>query len=207
MKQNSSEKKHVVIGITGGIGSGKTTVTEYLSKRGFPVVDADGISRNLMDEEDTAFEVVGAFGKGILDSHGNIDRKKLREMVFCDKRLLERLNSIFHPKIRARIEKDMADLKKEGNDIIFLDAPLLIENNLDRMVDEVWIVSCSKETQIKRVMKRDDSKRTEIEQIIKRQMPLEEKLKHADIVFENEGCIADLGEKIEDALKELVKRI
>ena len=101
----------------------------------------------------------------------------------------------------------MADLKKEGNDVIFLDAPLLIENNLDRMVDEVWIVSCSKETQIKRVMKRDDSKRTEIEQIIKRQMPLEEKLKHADVVFENEGSIADLGEKIEDALKELVKRI
>ncbi|PLX34941.1 MAG: dephospho-CoA kinase [Clostridiales bacterium] len=207
MKQNSSEKKHVVIGITGGIGSGKTTVTEYLSKRGFPVVDADAISRNLMYEEDTAFEVIDAFGKGILDSHGNIDRKKLREMVFCDKRLLVRLNSIFHPKIRERIEKDMADLKKEGNDVIFLDAPLLIENNLDRMVDEVWIVSCSKETQIKRVMKRDDSKRTEIEQIIKRQMPLEEKLKHADVVFENEGSIADLGEKIEDALKELVKRI
>ncbi|HKL10005.1 MAG TPA: dephospho-CoA kinase [Clostridia bacterium] len=207
MKQNSSGKKQVVIGITGGIGSGKTTVTEYLSKMGFPIVDADRISRNLMDEEDIAGEVVDTFGKGILDAYGNVDRRKLREMVFRDKNLLKKLNSIFHPKIRERIEKNIVDLKKEGNKIIFLDAPLLIENNLDRMVDEVWIVSCSIETQIDRVMKRDDSKRKEIEQIIKKQMPLEEKLKHADIVFQNEDSITDLKDKIEYALKDLINRI
>lgn len=207
MKQNSDRKRQVIIGITGGIGSGKSTVTEYISQKGFPIVDADKISKKLMDEEDTACQVIDAFGNGILDANGNVDRRKLREMVFCDKVLLQRLNSIFHPKIREGIENEIARLKKEGKDIIFLDAPLLIENKIDRMVDEVWIVSCSKETQIERVVKRDGSNRNEVDNIMKRQMPLEKKMKHADLVFQNEDSIKDLREKIEEALQDLANRI
>lgn len=207
MKQNSCEKGQTVIGITGGIGSGKTTVTKYLSEKGFQVVDADTISRNLMDESETVSQVADCFGKDILDENGNVDRKKLRGMVFSDENLLEMLNGILHPKIRKQIEKELQRLKKEGHQTIFLDAPLLIENNLDRMVDEVWMVSCSLETQIDRVVKRDGSNRKEVESIIERQMPIEEKLKHADLVFQNEGSIEDLKNSVEGALKDLADRI
>src|SRR6056297_23560 len=207
MKQNSDRKRQAIIGITGGIGSGKTTVTEYLLKKGFTVVDADRISRNIMDEYGTVLEVVDSFGNGILDENGNVDRRKLRRMIFSDEDLLKRLNGILHPKIRECIEKDIERFKKEGNRIIFLDAPLLIENNLDKMVDEVWLVSCSIETQLERVVKRDGTNRKEVGKIIERQMPFEEKIKHSDIVFRNEGSIEELKDKIDDALKNLIDRI
>ncbi len=206
MRQNKNEKNSILIGLTGGIGSGKTTLTEFLLEKGFSVIDADKISREIMDEPETACEVVDFFGENIVDQNGKIDRRKLRNVVFSDESLLKKLNMIFHEKIRSRINIEIASLKKDGKSIIFLDAPLLIENKLDKMVDEVWIVSCSIESQIERVMKRDNSNRKEIEQIIKMQMPLDEKLKRANLVFKNDGSVLELKEKLESALKDLNKR-
>ena len=206
MRQNKNEKNSILIGLTGGIGSGKTTLTEFLLEKGFSVIDADKISREIMDEPETACEVVDFFGENIVDQNGKIDRRKLRNVVFSDESLLKKLNMIFHEKIRSRINIEIASLKKDGKSIIFLDAPLLIENKLDKMVDEVWIVSCSIESQIESVMKRDNSNRKEIEQIIKMQMPLDEKLKRANLVFKNDGSVLELKEKLESALKDLNKR-
>ncbi len=206
MRQNKNEVKNILIGLTGGIGSGKTTVTEFLIEKGFPVIDADKIAKEIMNEPETACEVINCFGEDIVDLNGKIDRRKLRNIVFADESLLKELNKIFHEKIRARINIDIANLKKDGKSVFFLDAPLLIENKLDKMVDEVWIVSCSIESQIERVMKRDGSNRKEAEQIIKRQMPLEEKLKYANRIIENENSINDLKIKVEEELKEVLER-
>jgi dephospho-CoA kinase len=207
MRQNKNEEKNILIGITGGIGSGKTTVTEFLIEKGFPVIDADKISREIMDEPEIACKVVECFGEAIVDPNGKINRRKLRNIVFADESLLKELNKIFHEKIRVRINIDIVNLKKSGKSVIFLDAPLLIENKLDKMVDEVWIVSCSIESQIKRVMKRDDSSRKEIEQIINRQMPLEEKLERANLIIKNDGSVLELKKKLESALQDLNKRV
>jgi len=207
MKQNRSAENHLIIGLTGGIGSGKTTLTNILREKKFSVIDADAISRKIMDEEETSRQVINCFGERIVDSNGKIDRRKLREIVFKDDELLGKLNKIFHEKIRLHINKNIEKLKKEGKSVIFIDAPLLIENKLDKMVDEVWIVYCSIDTQIERVMKRDNSNRESIEQIMKRQMPLHEKLKHADICFQNEGSINELKVKLESALTDLEIRV
>jgi dephospho-CoA kinase len=206
MRQSKNEVNNILIGLTGGIGSGKTTVAEILIEKGFSVIDADKIGKEIMDEPETASEVINCFGEDIVDLNGKIDRRKLRNIVFADESLLKELNKIFHEKIRARINTDIANLKKDGKSVFFLDAPLLIENKLDKMVDEVWIVSCSIESQIERVMKRDGSNRKEAEQIIKRQMPLEEKLKYANRIIENENSINDLKIKVEEELKEVLER-
>lgn len=207
MKQNRKGSKKRIVGLTGGIGSGKTTVTHMLTLKGFPVVDADKIAKCVMMESETMKQVVGCFGEKILDSNGEIDRSKLRRIVFGDERELRKLNAIFHDKIRARIEEELRRFEDEDFSVIFLDAPLLMENNLDRMVDEVWLVSCSRQTQIERVMKRDGSNRSEAEQIIDRQMSLEEKKKRADRIIDNETSLEELRESVEKALMEVLECI
>jgi len=191
----------MIIGLTGGIASGKTTVTEYLRQQGFPIVDADVISRSVVEPGHKGLEaVVNAFGSQILEGD-QLNRKKLRRIIFDDesKRLL--LNGILHPIIHEEILYQIEEHQKNNETIIIFDAPLLLENKLQHMVDSVWVVSTSLDKQIDRVMSRDDINREEALKIINRQMSLEEKASKADLVLINNDGIEDLYKQIDQAIK------
>ncbi|MGI1691509.1 dephospho-CoA kinase [Thermoanaerobacter uzonensis] len=176
-----------VIGLTGGIASGKSTVSKLLKKMGAVVIDADIVSREIMVKGTEAYnKIVEYFGKEILKEDGEIDRKKLGNIVFADRRKLKKLNEITHPIIIERIkEKIEEERKKNQQKAIVLDAALLIEMKLYKMVDEVWLVVVDSKTQIKRIMERDKLSYKDAINRIKSQMPLDEKMKYADFIINN----------------------
>ncbi|MEW9081456.1 dephospho-CoA kinase [Caldanaerobacter subterraneus] len=185
-----------VVGLTGGIGSGKSTVSEILAKLGAKIIDADLVSREIMEKGKEAYnEIVDCFGKEILDKEGNIDRKKLGSIVFSDKEKLKRLNEITHPKIIDKIKK-MIEEEKDKDKVIVIDAALLIETGLYKLVDEVWLVVVDIDTQIKRVMERDGFSCEEALKRIKSQMPLEEKIKYADFIINNSKDLRKTEEQV-----------
>ncbi|AAM24131.1 MAG: Dephospho-CoA kinase [Caldanaerobacter subterraneus] len=185
-----------VVGLTGGIGSGKSTVSGILAKLGAKIIDADLVSREIMEKGKEAYnEIVDCFGKEILDKEGNIDRKKLGSIVFSDKEKLKRLNEITHPKIIDKIKK-MIEEEKDKDKVIVIDAALLIETGLYKLVDEVWLVVVDIDTQIKRVMERDGFSCEEALKRIKSQMPLEEKIKYADFIINNSKDLRKTEEQV-----------
>lgn len=194
-----------MIGLTGGIGSGKSTVSDMLRERGLPVVDADRIAREMMEEAEVVRRVSESFGEGILNGDGKVDRRKLRREVFEDKHKLQKLNAIFHGQVEARMRQRVETLCKEGHKLIILDVPLLIENNLVTMVDKVWLVACGRETQIERIMKRDGSSREEALRIMEKQMPLDEKRRFADRIIENDASLEELEDRVERALGDVLQ--
>ncbi len=159
MKQN---KKSLVIGVTGGIGSGKSTVSSFLEKLGVPVIDADDISRNLLKPGGKALaEVVAAFGSELIDSNGQLDRKALGEIVFSDSNKLKVLNAIVHKYVAEEIDNRIKCYKTEGFSRIVVDAPLPIEHGFLDLCDIVWTVHADEEIRIKRIMKRSGMTREE----------------------------------------------
>lgn len=193
-----------VIGLTGGIASGKSTVSAYLKTLNIPIVDADVVSRQVVEPGSAGLsKIVEAFGQEVLKDD-QLNRKALRDIVFNDesKRLL--LNSILHPIIHEKIVRDLEALKDTHSLVVF-DAPLLIENNLMDMVDTLWVVSCSEAHQIERVMKRDGISKDDAKAIIDKQMPLKEKLTYADVVLNNDDTINILHVQIDQALKYLIQ--
>jgi len=188
-----------IIGLTGGIASGKSTVSEYLKSKGIPIVDADIVSREVVEPGSKGLnQIVEAFGKKMLID-GYLDRKALRELIFSDDSQRLKLNAILHPIIHNEIINQL-EAFKGIHPIIIFDAPLLIENNLISMVDELWVVSVNKEIQIDRVMVRDQVTKEQAESIIDKQMSLEEKLKYADVVLDNNMDLQHLYNQIEEHL-------
>ena len=154
----------MIIGLTGGIATGKSTVAKFLKELNITVIDSDKIAHEILTYRDTIDEIRREFGKIVIDKDGSINRKKLGEIVFDDLNKLKKLESITHHKIFEVIDKRIKQ-NKDGK-IIVLDAPLLFETSLDKKVDETWVVYTSKETQINRIIERDnlnkkeDSKKT-----------------------------------------------
>jgi dephospho-CoA kinase len=177
----------VIVGLTGGLATGKTTVAKIFKELGAEVVDADIIAREIVRKGTEVFdEIVKVFGEGIIGEEGELDRKKLASIIFCDEEAREKLNMITHPPIRKRIVEEIARLK-ESKRIIVLDVPLLIEAGFSDLVDVVVVVSAGEEEQIRRVMKRDGIKREEALLRIRSQLPLQSKLDAADYVIDNSG--------------------
>ncbi|AGB18706.1 dephospho-CoA kinase [Thermoanaerobacterium thermosaccharolyticum] len=176
-----------VIGLTGGIASGKSTVSSILRSLGAFIIDADVVSREIMIKGTKTYNIlVDEFGKEILRKDGEIDRKKLGNLVFADKQKLNRLNEITHPEIIRRIKEIIEEERKSGKEkAIVLDAALLIEMRLFNMVDEVWLVVVDKKTQIRRLMKRDNLNYNDALNRIKSQMSIEDKMKYADFIINN----------------------
>ncbi|GLI19342.1 dephospho-CoA kinase [Tepidanaerobacter syntrophicus] len=190
----------IVIGLTGGIASGKSTVTALLKEKGAVIIDADKIAREIMSKGEPAwFEVLNYFGDEILnDDRSDIDRKKLASIVFSDKAKLEALNNITHPKIIEEIKKQVEEYKKAGKKIIVIDAALLIEAGLDKIVDEVWVIAANEDVQLQRLMAREkDITKDEAVKRIKSQMPLAEKLKFADRVIDNNSSIEETKNQVD----------
>ena len=178
------------IGLTGGIGSGKTIVANAFASHGIPVIDTDLIAHELVEPGLPALEsIVSAFGDHILDKNGYLKRNKLRGLILADEGKREKLESILHPAIRNEVEDR---INKVHATYCILVIPLLIETRLTDMVDEVLVVDVSKNTQIERVKNRDKLGEDEILSIIDIQCTREERLKVADEVITNEGSLEDL---------------
>lgn len=165
-----------IVGLTGGIASGKSFVSDILKSKDIPVIDADSIAHKITNyDSETLKEIESVFGKDVINEDGTLNRKKLGSIVFSDKNKLEILNKIMHPKIIKEIFKEVDDIKLKGYKICVIDAPLLIESELYKITDIVIIVYCDLKTQIERLVKRNNFSIKEAESRINSQMSFEEK--------------------------------
>ncbi len=195
----------MVIGITGGIGTGKSTVTKYLIDKGYIVIDADKIARDVINYEHIIIELVKTFGTKILDANNKICRKSLSKIVFADKKNVEILNAIMHPAIIEEINNQINKHKNEL--IIFVDMPLIFEAHLEYMFDEILLVYATKETQLRRVITRDNKTKEEALKVIESQIDIEEKKKMSDYIIENMSNKETLYNQIEDYIKNINKKL
>ena len=195
----------MIVGLTGGIASGKSTVSNILKKFDIYIADADKIAKDLGNREDVIKEIQEKISKDILDDKNNIDRAKLKNIVFSDKTKLKVLNSIFHPKIKEELKK--IKLNSSKNDIIIFDVPLLFETDIYKMCDKNILVYVDEEIQIQRLILRDKITRELAKKIIDSQMSLGEKKLKSDIFIENNGTISELEEKIEIIYKNILNEI
>ncbi|GAB6256512.1 dephospho-CoA kinase [Peribacillus sp. NPDC055009] len=192
-----------IIGITGGIASGKSTVSLYLQELGFTIVDADLASRAVVEPGEEAYhQVVKAFGEDILLTDGNIDRVKLGSIIFNDqeKRLL--LNGIVHPAVRNWMRVKTEAALSSGEETVFMDIPLLFESKLTFMVDKTLLIYVDEQVQLQRLMNRNGLSETEALARINSQMPLADKKALADAVIDNNGDINETKRQVKAILSE-----
>ena len=184
----------MIIGLTGGIASGKSTVSKYLAEKGFNIYDADKIAKDISEKKSVQEEIISTFGNKILDKNGNIDRKKLKEIVFENKEKLEKLNDIIHPKV-INFYKELKE--KNTDEVIIFDVPLLFESGIDKFCNKILVIISDYEVQLNRIVERDKINRELAEKIIKSQLSNEERIKKADVVIENNSNLEDLFKKVE----------
>ena len=182
-----------VIGLTGGIASGKSTVARILAELGAVVIDADQLAREVVRPGEPAHgAIVAAFGNGVLQEDGTINRAALGKIVFADNTARRRLEAITHPAIARHAEESLAELRVQGTPLVVYMAPLLIEAGVTDRVDEIWVVYADKDTQLRRLIQRDGLSEAEALQRIASQMPMEDKREKARVVIDNRGTEAEL---------------
>ena len=214
MKTETTHRaRGTIVGITGGIACGKTTVSNLLTEKGAIPINADQIGHQLLKADSPVIdELTDAFGRDILDTSGDVSRKKLGAIVFKDKTAREQLNSILHPLIIKRSRGQARQLVTENPTcIVLLDAPLLIEAGAYDTVDLIVVVTASPETQLRRTLERSLAQgrpltETEVQARIDSQMPISEKVKYADVVIENEGTLEELHKQVDALWKRLQQR-
>lgn len=185
-----------VIGLTGGIASGKSTASAYLRELGAAIVDADAISRASTRCGGAAFEAVCAAFGDILGADGEIDRRKLGGIVFADEDARCKLNSVVHPAVMAESRAQIENARASGVKVCILDVPLLFETGMEKLCDETWLIYVPREEQIRRMAERDGLDAAAAAARIDSQMPLEEKLKRADVAIDSSGTIEQTREKL-----------
>ena len=187
-----------VIGLTGGIGTGKTSVSNILSSLGASMINADKIGHKIYEPNSEGWmEVVNAFGKEILNENQEIDRKKLGSIVFKDKKYLDQLNSITHPRIYSEIESELQTLSNNNVTVSVVEAALLIEAKWTSLADQVWVSVSNENIIYKRLEKRDGLNIEAIKARISSQMSTKEKLKFADVIIKNDSSIKDLEKEVQ----------
>ena len=189
----------IVIGLTGGILTGKSTVSEILAQRGAVIIDADKIGHEAYRPQTKVWrEVVDAFGTDILKENEEIDRKKLGEIVFHDPQALARLNEIMHPEMHSMMKGEIERLRSEGVDMVVLEAAVLIEANWTDLVDEVWVTVAPEETAVKRLQDRGGLSEGQARARIRSQLSSEERAKHADVIIDTNCDLAEVEAKVEE---------
>ncbi|MFC1949424.1 dephospho-CoA kinase [Chloroflexota bacterium] len=189
-----------VIGLTGGIGSGKSTVSQYLAELGAVVIDADKVGHEAYQPGTAAWnDVVAAFGRDIIADNGEIDRKKLGAMVFGNPEALRKLNSIMHPRMREMIAAQLEEYRRRGVDVVVIEAEVLITAGWTSLADELWVTVASEPTVLERVKKQRGLSGEEVLARIRSQMSSEERAKYADVIIENDGDL--------DQVKAEIKRL
>lgn len=192
-----------IIGITGGIASGKSTVSSYLRELGQIVIDADEVVHDLQKKGGALYQVlVGWLGTEILQADGELNRKKLAALLFGSNERLAKSADLQNPIIRKELEK-RCDRALQDNELVFLDLPLLYELGYEDWCNQVWLIYVDEETQIQRLMARNQLTKEEAQLRISRQMPLEEKRALADLVLENTGDLETLKSQIKQLVIEM----
>lgn len=196
-----------VVGLTGGIGSGKSTIARLFAEQGVPVVDADQIAREVVEPGTAGLAaIVERFGAEILAPDGALDRKRLAERVFADEGARKELEAMLHPRIAQASMQRFAELASEGHPYAIYEAALLVENGSYRMMSALVVVTAREETQIARVMARDGLSEAEAEARVAAQLPLEDKVRVADYVIENDGSLEDARARTREVHRALNER-
>ena len=191
----------MILGITGGIATGKTAVSDILKNLHIKVIDMDIISREVIKLPKIIQSIKNEFGSNVI-KNGTVDRKLLREFIFDDKAKVQKLNNIMHPAIIEKAKNEI-DRLKSSTPLIVVVIPLLFETNLEYLTDSILLVTADYDKQVERIMIRDNSTKTNAENIIAAQMPLSEKVKKSNYVIENNGTYEELKEKVLTFLKTL----
>ncbi|WP_300450215.1 dephospho-CoA kinase [Fusobacterium sp.] len=194
----------MIVGLTGGIASGKSTVSNYFREFGAEVLDADVVAKELSEKEENVAKIIEIFGNEILDENGNISRKKMRERAFLEKDKLKQLNELLHPQV-IEVFKNKRENTKEDEIVIF-DIPLLFEAGMERLCDTVIVVYISKRVQLERMMKRDRHGIDLAERIIESQMSMSDKIDKADIIINNNCTLEDLKNNVNVVYYNLQKK-
>ncbi|MCJ0222005.1 dephospho-CoA kinase [Clostridioides difficile] len=185
----------LILGLTGGIGCGKSSLSNIFRNLNIPIVDADIISRKIFEDKLLLEKVFVHFGQSIKNDDGTLNRKALGKIVFSDEEKLKELNNLTHPRIREKIISEIEKLRKKGENIAVLDAAILVESGFLDMVDKLLVVTCKQEVQISRIQKRDNCSEQEALSRINSQMSQEEKSKYGDYIIDNSGTITELENK------------
>lgn len=194
----------IVIGLTGGILTGKSTVSEMLAQRGAVIIDADKIGHEAYKPHtETWQQVIETFGREILRENGEIDRKKLGEIVFNNPQALARLNEIMHPQMHSMMREEIERLRGEEVEMVVLDAAVLIEANWTDLVDEVWVTVAPEETAVKRLQNRGGLTKDEARARIRSQISFEERAKHADVIIDTDCELAEVEARVEELWQRL----
>lgn len=194
----------MIVGLTGGIASGKSTVSNYFREFGVEVLDADVVAKELSEKEENVAKIIEIFGNEILDENGNISRKKMRERAFLEKDKLKQLNELLHPQV-IEVFKNKKENTKEDEIVIF-DIPLLFEAGMENLCDTVIVVYISKRVQLERMMKRDRHGIDLAERIIESQMSMSDKIDKADIIINNNCTLEDLKNNVNVVYYNLQKK-
>lgn len=195
-----------VIGLTGGIGSGKSTVSRFLGEMGAVVLDADKVGHQAYQPgTETWKELVAAFGEDIVALDSTIDRRKLGAIVFADPEALARLNRIMHPRMFDMMKARIEEYRGQGTEVVVLEAAILLEANWTPLVDEVWVTVASESTVVQRTRERTGLPEEQIKARIRSQLSNEERSQQAKVVITNDGDLEELRVKVEELWQELQK--
>jgi len=202
---NSPVTGSLLIGLTGGIASGKSTVLQHLRQAGYSVIDADKLGHKVLEQGNPGYNnVVKCFGNEILNPDGSVNRTALGRIVFVDTEKLKQLNEISHPIIAEMIQKEFEESVSDSNGgIVFLEAALLIEANWYKVCGHIWVVSLDSTVALRRLQERDNLSETEAKLRVGAQLDQEERLAYADVVLQNEGTPEELFTQTQQALREL----
>ncbi|MFC1913874.1 dephospho-CoA kinase [Chloroflexota bacterium] len=193
-----------IIGLTGGIGTGKSTVAQFLAEMGAAVIDVDKVGHKALKPGSDVFQqIVAAFGKEIINADGDIDRAGLGRMVFSSPQARKRLNEIIHPAMYNMVTARLEKYRKQGVKVVVLDAPLLLDAGWENLADVVWVTVADETTVVERLKERSGLSADEIKARIRSQPPSEERVKHADAVIDTR-CTPD---KLKAKVKELWQRL
>ncbi len=192
-----------IVGLTGGISSGKSTVSSYLKQLKIPVIDADKVARKVVEPNSQgAKEIRKAFGSDVFKKDGSLNRQKLGELVFSNTENRQKLDELLQPLIKIMILEEIEAYRQKGENMIVLDLPLLFEKNYEKLCEEIIVVYVPKELQLERLMKRNQYTKQEALSRIDSQLSIEEKRKRATVLFDNQGTIQQLYYQVEQWLVE-----
>ena len=197
-----------VIGLTGGIGSGKSTVAGFLAELGAAVIDLDKVGHEVVKSGGPAFKkVVGAFGEGILNTKGEIDRARLADIVFKDREALACLNRIVHPAIDKVIQERIGEFRRRGVKVVVLEAAAMLEAGKARQADEIWVTTAPEATALKRIGERSGYAEGEARARLRSQLSNQERVKHADVVIDTDSSLEELKAKVKTEWNKLQGRL